>query len=411
MHQTNSTSSSNSAAKSKIHIHLQKDLWESDQNAHHPDYLMIDQVFEHYHQSLKSQPQLLELLIRRKIDPDYVESFCVGFVDRTLGYELQSPKCLLGSRNRGHLQRLGLLNASGHEFLRGSMVFPYRNDNGQIVGAYGRRPCRQRRSPAYHLYWNAQQVTFFSLNEESLPTAITLCKSAIDALTLSTAGIENVVATMGLRGFNDVQLSRLLQDGVQRVYIAFDNTPSGDHYARLVAQALDAIEIRSFRVKLPIGQDVNRYAMTQIDVAAGFNVLLKSAAPFKQHHGHLLPDISTHWETQLETIESGIAFILESYRQAGNSNRTINNLRVHLERFQLYCRIKGIHRLSEVSNDLFMSYKNYLTEERNIFTGNVISKATQMERMNAVVLMLSRLESYGVTQDSIDSVGFGGQPN
>lgn len=411
MYQTNSTNGVNSAIRSKSHIHLQKDLWESDQNAHHPDYLMIGQVFEHYHQSLKSQPQLLQMLIRRKIDPDYVESFSLGFVDRTLGYELQSPKCLLGSRNRGHLQRLGLLNASGHEFFRGAMVFPYRNDKGKIVGAYGRRPSRQRKSPAYHLYWNAQQVTFFNLNGETLPASIILCKSAIDALTLRTAGIEDVVATMGLRGFNDVQLSRLLQDGVQRVYIAFDNTPSGDHYARLVAQALDAIDIRSFRVKLPVGQDVNQYAMTQINVSAEFNALLKSAAPFKQHHGHLLPDVRAHWSTQLETIENGIAFILETYRHAGNSNRTINNLRVHLERFQFYCRIKGVHRLSEVTTDLLQAYRNYLTEERNIFTGNIISSATQMERMNSVILLLTRLENYGVTQESIVSADYGGQLN
>lgn len=152
MYQTNSTNSIDSAMQAKSFAYLQRELWESQQDTYNPDALMINQVFDHYHQSLKAQPKLSEMFVSRKIDPDYIDFFRIGFADRTLGYELQSSKCLLGSRNRGRLQRLGLLKSTGHEFFRGAMVIPYFDHEGKVIGAYGRRPRHQRRSPAYHLY-------------------------------------------------------------------------------------------------------------------------------------------------------------------------------------------------------------------------------------------------------------------
>ncbi len=59
----------------KKFVHLQRGLWEDENNSYHPDFLMIDQVFEHYHQVLKFHQALLEFLIPRKIDPDYVDCF------------------------------------------------------------------------------------------------------------------------------------------------------------------------------------------------------------------------------------------------------------------------------------------------------------------------------------------------
>ena len=401
MYKTNSTNSANSAIKAKSYALLQQDLWENENKSYHPDFLMIEQVFDHYHQTLKLQPKLSEILVSRKIDPDYVDRFHIGFADRTLGFELLSPRCLLGSRNRGHLQRLGLLKSSGHEFFRGAMVFPYRNVDGQIVGAYGRRPGQQPRSPNYHLFWNAQQVTFFNVLNQCLPSSLILCKSGLDALTLLTVGIENVVASMGVRGFNDIQLSRLLEDGVRHVYIAFDNTPSANNYARLVAQALDAIDILCFRVKLPLGQDVNQFSISKIDVAAEFNYLLKTAVPFKQRHGNLVPGFKDYWLTKLTTIEDSIAFFLEDKKQTGKALRTLNANRIHLVRFQEYCFEIGIKELMELNAEVLERYRRYLEKDKNVFTGKVISSVTQMERMSAVSQMLSRLYYYDLISEPL----------
>ncbi len=110
--------------QSKSFVQLQPDFLSEENHAHNPDRLTIDQVFGHYRKTLKSKPKLAQMLINRKIDPEYIDKIQIGFADRSLGFELQSPKCLLGSRNRGHLQRLGLLKGSGHEFFRGALVIP-----------------------------------------------------------------------------------------------------------------------------------------------------------------------------------------------------------------------------------------------------------------------------------------------
>lgn len=401
MYQTNSSNSAGSSSQSNSFAHIQLDLWDGDGQAHNPDPLVIDQVFEHYHRTLKSQPNLSKLLTRRKIDPRYIDQFNIGFSDRTLGFELQSPKCLLGSRNRGHLQRLGLLKPSGHEFLRGAMVIPYRNGDGQIIGAYGRRPRHQRRSPAYHLYWNAQLVPFFNSTGTGLPESIVLCKSALDALTLLTAGVENSVATMGIRGFNDVQLSQLVEHGVRRVDIAFDNTPVANRYALLIAQALAATDIPCFRVELPLGQDINRFAMAQSDVSGAFNHLVNKAVPLEQQYGELLPQAKDRLLKSLETIEDCIAFYLEERRQADKSCRTLNTVRIHLERFQQYCDSMGIKLVLSLTSEDLDAYRRYLVSERNIFAGQVVSCVTQRERMETVARMLTRLYHYGILSEPL----------
>lgn len=401
MYQTNSTNSINSAMRAKSFAHLQRELWEGEQDVYNPDVLMIDQVFDHYHQSLKADPKLSKMLISRKIDPDYIDFFRIGFADRTLGFELQSPKCLLGSRNRGHLQRLGLLKSTGHEFFRGAMVIPYCDHDGKIIGAYGRRPRHQRRSPAYHLYWNTQQVPLFNTPNACDHDSLILCKSPVDALTLFTAGIKNAVATMGYRGFNEVQLNQLQQFGVRRIYIAFDNTPAANQYALLVAQALNAIGIACRRVKLPLGHDVNRYAMTQADFASVFNRLVDNAVPLQLRYGELVPRVKDDWLKQFVSIEDCVSFYLEEQKHSDNAFRTINAARIHLDRFQEYCHSRRVDQITSVNDKFLKSYQHYLTREKNVFTGQVISRATQMERMDTVSRMLSRLHYYGILPELV----------
>ena len=399
MYQTNTTNSINSAAKAHSFFPFQKDLWENE--GHNRDQLIIDQVMDFYHRSLKSQAHLSEMLTRRKIHPKFIDQFKIGFADRTLGFELQSPKCLLGSQNRGHLQRLGLLKDSGHEFFRGSLVIPYQNGNGQTVGAYGRRPRHQRRNQTYHLYWNTQQVDFFNATRLPLPELLILCKSALDVLTLLSADIDNTVATMGVQGFNDIQLSRLADDGVRRVYIAFDNTPEANRYALLIAQALDAVNISCYRLKLPVGHDVNRFAMQQTDVTGTFNRLLEAAVPFKQRYGHLVPQVEAHWLKQLISIEDCVAFYLEEQRHGGKASRTLGAARIHLGRFRHYCHSDGIEQIADINSEVLEAYQHYLTGQKNVFTGKVISLTTQMERMDSVARMLSRLHYYGIIPEPL----------
>lgn len=396
MYQTDSTNNMNSATQSKSFTGIQADLWAKEDSVYSADILLTEQVFEHYHQALKNQPKIADILLRRKIHPKFIDECRIGFADRSLGFELQSPKCLLGSQNRGRLQRLGLLLPSGHEFFRGALVIPYFDHNGQIAGAYGRRPKQQRRTQAYHLYWNAQQIVLFNATGQQFSESVILCKSAIDALALLSAGFENVVATMGISGFNEIQLTQLFENGVRRAYIAFDNTPSANHYALLVAQALASKGIQSYRIELPIGQDVNYFAALQTDVVSTFGRLVKAAVPFKQRYGDLDPVLRERWRKRFSSIDDAVTFFLEEQRSLGKASRTVDTIRVHLERFQAFCHSEAINRITDITQDTLLAYQYYLTTEKNIFTGKVISAITQVERMEAVSRMLSRLHYYGI---------------
>lgn len=389
----------NSGSKANSYL-----FFSEEERSHNPDYLIINQVFEHYSQSLKYQKKIFDMIIKRRINPDYIERFKIGFSDRTLGYELRSPKSLLGSQNRGHLQRLGLLKNTGHEFFQGSLIIPYCDNEGRIAGAYGRRPRHQRRSPVYHLFWNAQQVSFFNTSNERFSKSLILCKSALEAMTLLSVGFDNVIATMGLQGFNETQLSRLLIDGVRHVCIAFDNTPAANRSALLVAQALDSVGINCSRLKLPLGQDINQFAVSNSCLVDKFNRLLGAAVPYKQLYSAQTFNVERNWQDSFVLLDDYIQFYLEESLSAGKSTRTVQAKRFHLECFQDYCFNLGIEYVKDLNVSLLKSYQLYLQKEKNCWNGSVISISTQKERFVSVMHMIKRLHYYGVFHDQVNAL-------
>ena len=136
-------------------------------------------------------------------------------------------------------------------------------------------------------------------------------------------------------------------------------------------------------------------------VTGAFNRLLDSAAPFKQRYGHLVPQAEAHWLKQLISITDCVAFYLEEQRHGGKASRTMNTARIHLERFRDFCQANGIEQIADINSGLLEAYQHYLTREKNVFTGKVISLTTQMERMDSVARMLSRLHYYGIMPEPL----------
>lgn len=98
---------------------------------------LVEFVFSHYHQSLKSSERAMRFL--RSIgfdDPALVDELYLGFSDRTLGHQLPPDTSPTGAAARGTLRRLGLIRASGHEYLRGCVAFPLHDPAGRVIGAY-----------------------------------------------------------------------------------------------------------------------------------------------------------------------------------------------------------------------------------------------------------------------------------
>ena len=101
---------------------------------------LIAFVFEHYHQALLSSARAHRFLRALNLDdPQTINVLKLGFVDRTLGFQLPDGTTNEGRLVRGTLVRLGVLRASGHETFWGCVVFPLFHDNGHIIGGYGFR--------------------------------------------------------------------------------------------------------------------------------------------------------------------------------------------------------------------------------------------------------------------------------
>ncbi|MGH8019375.1 MAG: CHC2 zinc finger domain-containing protein, partial [Opitutaceae bacterium] len=88
------------------------------------DQAALRQVLDYYHERLKENPAALAYLKKRGIGAEAVATFRLGFVDRTLGLRLPHNNRKEGAALRARHTRLGILRDTGHEHLRGRLVFP-----------------------------------------------------------------------------------------------------------------------------------------------------------------------------------------------------------------------------------------------------------------------------------------------
>ena len=98
---------------------------QSDFTSEADDQALLRQVIDYYHETLKESPEALDYLEQRGLRAaGLVETFRLGFANRTLGYRLPAKNRKAGAELRGQLQKLGLLRESGHEHFNGSLVIP-----------------------------------------------------------------------------------------------------------------------------------------------------------------------------------------------------------------------------------------------------------------------------------------------
>ncbi len=97
-------------------------------------------VIDYYHDILKQSPEALDYLKTRGLNhPELIETFRLGYANRTLGYRLPEKNRKAGAEVRGQLQNIGILRKSGHEHFSGSLVIPVISSEGVITEVYGRK--------------------------------------------------------------------------------------------------------------------------------------------------------------------------------------------------------------------------------------------------------------------------------
>lgn len=243
------------------------------------DDVLLRQVADYYHETLKQSPEALEYLQKRGLNsPEMIERFRLGYANRTLAYRLPLKNRVAGAELRGRLQRLGVLRESGHEHLNGSLVIPVFDTEQRVTEMYGRKiNDNLREGTPKHLYLPGAHRGVW--NEEALKSSkeVILCESLIDALTFWCAGYRHVTASYGVEGFTADHREALRKYGTERVLIAYDRDAAGDAAAEKLSKELSGMGIEVMRVLFPKGMDANEYALKLQPATQSLGLVLRQA--------------------------------------------------------------------------------------------------------------------------------------
>jgi len=269
------------------------------------DQAALKQVLDYYRERLRENPPALAYLKKRGITAEAVEFFRVGFVDRTLGLRLPQRNRVEGAALRERLIRLGILRDTGHEHMRGRVVFPVIAESGEIGTVYG-RAIDDGGKHDRHLFLPGPQRGVWNPAALRSPELI-VTEGIIDALSFWCAGFRNVTTNYSAKAINDELLAALLAAKTQRVLIAYDRDDAGDKGASAVAAQLCAYGIECARVLFPHGQDANAYALAVTPAEKSLGLLLRSA----QHVGEAVRGkgaVSSHVAPAPSSLAAKAAF-------------------------------------------------------------------------------------------------------
>jgi len=243
------------------------------------DAKLLAQVVDYYHETLLASPEALEYLKRRGIgSQEAIETFRLGYANRTLGYRLPARTRVEGAAIRGQLQRIGLWRESGHEHFNGSIVIPVIAPGGEVTEVYGRKITHGLRpGTPLHLYLPGPHRGVWNATALSASPEVILCEALIDALTFWCAGYRNVTSSYGIEGFTADHLAAFKKHGIERVLIAYDRDEAGDRAADKLAARLIGEGLDCYRVLFPKGMDANEYALKVTPAARSLGVAIRSA--------------------------------------------------------------------------------------------------------------------------------------
>jgi DNA primase len=251
------------------------------------DRALLLQVVGYYQQSLRDSPDALAYLQFRGLShPELLDTFKLGYANRTLGLRMPDKRRLEGAQLRSRLERLGVYRESGHEHFNGSLVIPVLDEHGQVKELYGRKISNKHRDDMpKHLYLPANatrgrgvfNVAALAADAGAASKEIILCESIIDALSFWCAGFRNVTTAYGVEGFTDELMQAFKAHAVTRVLIAYDRDDAGDKAANKLASRLMSEGMECYRVVFPKGMDANEYALKVQPAAKSLGLLIRQA--------------------------------------------------------------------------------------------------------------------------------------
>ncbi|NTX67616.1 DNA primase [Myxococcus sp. CA051A] len=202
--------------------------------------------------------------------------------------------------------QLGLtLPVSGHDFLRGRIVFPIRTTEGRTTAFGGRtlesgpKYVNSRESLLY-----SKSDTLFGVDQAHVSirqtrTAV-LVEGYLDAIALHQGGIRNAVALCGT-GLTPGHLRLLTRLGAQRLVLLLDPDPAGTAAIYRAAPHIFGAQLPTYVALLPDGYDPDDYIRASGPAATASQ--LNNAQPLSAYLLSTAFDDSTSMESQLAGLQ------------------------------------------------------------------------------------------------------------
>jgi hypothetical protein len=151
---------------------------------------LVESVLSYYHFALKDSPEALAYLEERNLgDADFINTFNIGYANRTLSYHIPDRTRAEKQTIRQQLKNLGLLRLSGWEYFQNCLIFPLSDIKGNVSAIYGLKMHAQEER-LLRLPFNQAECLF---NRAALSAKeVILAGTALEAMTLWVAGQKNV---------------------------------------------------------------------------------------------------------------------------------------------------------------------------------------------------------------------------
>ena len=351
---------------------------------------ILARVVEIYHQSLCEDKRGQDYLAQRGIkDGELIREHKLGFANGKLKEILPATQT---HETIQALKELGVLNEKGNEHFYNCVVFPIYNENGAVVGMYGRNI--EETASIKHLYLRGERKGVWNWQAIKSSQEIILTESIIDALSAWELGERNVVPMYGVNGLTPDHERLMKEYRTQKVRLCFDNDEAGRDARERVKEKIMKLGIEVENLFLPSEyKDLN-----EVQTRGGIFPSLKEKNSLYEIERPLK-------YPELEQKEEGIYFDFgkRKYRIRGLGGKTTENLRVNLK--VEHNDENSLNPSNSSNSSNYFSHLDtfdlYSAKSRTVFIGQCrkIFKAGEGEMERELNLMVGELEKIKYLQE------------
>ena len=225
----------------------------------HLDQIEIIQQKENCtkHEAIKKAVAMINPILTNDTKPMQTEQNLNDIFQKLQQSFIKSEKAqaYAKERNINHVKTnmgFNALNSTIYKGLKNCIVFPLKDENGEITSFYGRS------LTSGHYYSENRKGLYHNVNEET--TTIILTESIIDSATLQIHTNYNTLALYGTNGFN-TEHETLLKSlpNLQEIIFFFDGDEAGKQATTKYTEQLKTLlpNIKISNVNTPDDEDIN----------------------------------------------------------------------------------------------------------------------------------------------------------